>query len=59
MKKDTRERFTLRIPTDLFVQIQNNANNIGTSINALILQILWDFVKKNEADQKENQLQEA
>lgn len=59
MKKDTRERFTLRIPTDLFVQIQNNANNIGTSINALILQILWDFVKKNEADQKDNQLQEA
>lgn len=46
MKKDARERFTLRIPTNLFVQIQNSANDVGTSINALILQILWEWMKR-------------
>lgn len=48
MNKDTRERFTLRIPTTLYLQIQDNANKTGTSINALILQVLWKWMREQE-----------
>ena len=48
MKKDDRERFTLRLPTTLFSKIQSNAQEIGTSTNALILQVLWEWINKHE-----------
>lgn len=54
MKKDTRERFTLRLPTALFMKIQNNANEVGTSINALILQILWEWIRQQERKESNN-----
>ena len=41
MKNDARERFTLRIPTVLYHQLLTRAEEIGVSLNALILQILW------------------
>lgn len=47
MKIDTRERFTLRIPSTLFNLIREEAVETGVSVNALILQILKDWVKKN------------
>lgn len=43
MKNDTRERFTLRIPTPLFEQLQKEAEESGVSLNAFILQILWEW----------------
>lgn len=46
MKIDTRERFTLRLPKMLFDQLKEEAYRQGHSLNALILQILWDWVKR-------------
>lgn len=54
-----RVRSGLRIPYDLNTWLIQEAEKQGIAKNALILQILRDFVKKNEADQKDNQLQEA
>ena len=48
MTKDERIRFTLRMPTELFNKVQKEANKIGCSVNAMVLQILWDWVKENE-----------
>lgn len=48
MLKDTRERFTLRLPTNLFVKLRDKATENGTSINALILQILREWVEDQE-----------
>lgn len=44
MTKDARERFTLRVPESLFAEIKIKAKKQGVSVNALILQILWDWV---------------
>ncbi len=57
MKKDTRKRFTLRIPIDLYDSISVRADETGTSINAFILQLLWEWIDKNK-DRKELQNQE-
>lgn len=46
MTSDTRERFTFRIPTTLMKLLREEAKNKGVSLNALILQILWDWVKE-------------
>ena len=48
MNKDTRERFTLRIPTRLFQELQKEANEAGVSTNAYVLQILWIWAEKKE-----------
>lgn len=48
MKLDTRNRFTLRIPTSLFLLLQEDANRTGHSVNALILQILWKWMQDNQ-----------
>lgn len=48
MTKDERIRFTLRMPTELFNKVQKEANKIGCAVNAMVLQILWDWVKENE-----------
>lgn len=48
MTKDERIRFTLRMPVELFNKVQKEANKIGCSVNAMVLQILWDWVKENE-----------
>nr|DAQ72952.1 MAG TPA: hypothetical protein [Bacteriophage sp.] len=52
MIKDNRERFTLRIPSELFNQLQNKSNFIGVSLNALILQILWDWAKQTDNERE-------
>lgn len=46
MTLDKRERFTLRIPNDLYNRLQNEANTIGVSLNAFILQLLWEWSEK-------------
>lgn len=49
MTKDTRQRFTFRLPEELFVKIRDTAKKQGVSINALILQILWNYINKKGA----------
>ena len=49
-KMDERIRFTLRLPENLLLVVGREAVKTGVPINALILQILWDWVKKNERD---------
>mgnify|MGYP002763285731 FL=1 len=48
MIKDDRTRFTLRTPKKLFEFLQNNADELGVSTNALIVQILWEWLKDKE-----------
>ncbi len=50
MIKDDRQRFTLRLPANLLEMIGAEANRIGVPINALILQILWEWVKNNKPE---------
>jgi len=49
MKKDDRARFTLRIPQNLFCELGKRATALGTPINALILHILWEWLKDSRA----------
>ena len=46
--QDKRERFTLRMPTQLYEAIEKQAAKTGVSLNALILHILWDWLKEND-----------
>ena len=46
MTKDERERFTFRIPSKLIDLLRKEAVEKGVSLNALILQILWEWVEK-------------
>lgn len=50
MKIDTRSRFTLRVPTDLFEVLRTEAEKSGHSVNALILQILWEWKENKPHD---------
>lgn len=43
---DERARFTLRLPEKLFESLGKEATEVGVSLNALILQILWNWVRK-------------
>lgn len=40
------KRFTFRLPDNLFENLKNEADEQGLSLNALILQILWSWVKE-------------
>lgn len=46
MKNDDRTRFTLRLPKRLFEMLQHDANATGVSVNALLLQILWQWLEQ-------------
>ena len=48
MTKDDRVRFTLRIPEKTYDAIKTQAKNGGMSVNALILNILREWVKKDK-----------
>ena len=47
MKKDTRERFTLRLPENLLEKIRKQAEASGVSTNAMILEILRHWKKSD------------
>lgn len=49
-KEDTRTRFTFRIPDPLLQKLKQESNEFGVSINALILQILWSWIKENTTE---------
>ena len=38
----------IRAPEELKGLLQSDAKRRGTTLNALILQILWEWVRKNE-----------
>lgn len=48
MITDTRIRYTFRMPEALFQAIEKRAQAFGVSVNAMILQILWDWLKAND-----------
>lgn len=48
MIKCEKVRFTFRLPKKLFEKIKDTANHEGISVNAFILQILWDWVEKQK-----------
>ena len=43
-----RERFTFRIPQKLMIMLKEEAKEKGMSLNALILQILWDWTESQK-----------
>lgn len=45
MTNDARKRFTLRVPAVLMEQVDRMAIKTGVSTNALILQILWNWLE--------------
>ncbi len=48
MKKDTRKRYTLRIPNDLYEQIKKEAREYGIAVNAFIITVLKDYLLETE-----------
>lgn len=45
-KLDERARFTFRLPKQLLDKLKKSADTQGLSLNALILQILWEWVNE-------------
>lgn len=54
MTNDNRIRYTFRMPSDLFGKVKKEAYKEGVSMNALILQILWDWIEKEMRWQNES-----
>ncbi len=44
--KDERLRFTFRLPADLLMKLKNEADKQGVSLNALILQVIYNWLEK-------------
>lgn len=49
MTKDARTRFTFRLPEELYQILKGKAAVKGVSVNAIILQILWEWLDNNAA----------
>ena len=47
-KSDKRARYTFRLPQELLSVLKKESNEIGVSVNALILQILWEWAESKE-----------
>lgn len=47
MTKDI-SRFTFRLPKILLEEYKNKSKELGISTNALMLQALWEWIKRNE-----------
>lgn len=45
---NSKRRLTIRIPNELNTVLTTNSKKIGISKNSLILQILWDKVRKEQ-----------
>ncbi|WP_447497973.1 Arc family DNA-binding protein [Clostridioides difficile] len=46
-----RVRFTFRLPAPLLKKIKNRASIEGSSMNSLILHILWDYIQEVESEE--------
>lgn len=51
MTKET-ERFTLRLTGELKGQLDENRKRMGISLNALVVQILWDWAERQSRESK-------
>lgn len=47
MTKGEISRFTFRLPKSLLDRLKQDAYTKGCSVNSLILQILWEWLKEN------------
>lgn len=47
-KEDERMRFTFRMPEKLLNNLKCESERLGVSVNALILQILWEWAEKDD-----------
>lgn len=47
-KEDDRTRFTFRMPGELLQKLKEQANRLGVSVNALILQVLWEWIQRDK-----------
>ena len=56
MINDARIRYTFRMPETLYATIDAKAEKLGVSINAMILQILWNWLETNDSKQPHNGL---
>lgn len=55
MTKDARTRFTFRLPEELYETLKDKAAVKGVSVNAIILQILWEWLEHNAAGEHRRQ----
>ncbi len=44
------ERFTLRLPANLKVQLEACSKEMGISLNSLVIQLLWDSVERRNRE---------
>lgn len=44
------EKILIRVPEQLKAKILKETNQMGISMNALILQILWDWAKEKQKE---------
>lgn len=51
MTKET-ERFTLRLTKELKEQLNENKKRMGVSLNALVMQILSEWLEKHSKEEK-------
>ena len=49
MTNDDRVRFTLRMPTDLYKALCDEAKKRGFTANAMLVDILWSYVSKRDS----------
>ena len=48
MTTDNRERFTFRVPAKLMEKVREQSDELGVSVNAFILQVLWDWAMREK-----------
>lgn len=49
---DMRKRYTFRMPEELYQMAKTKADRLGISMNALLLDILWEWKKKEHIKEK-------
>lgn len=47
-ERQVREQMLIRLPAGLKEWLRKEAGGMGITLNALVLRILWDWVKQNE-----------
>lgn len=53
MTNDVKTRFTFRMPKQLYSKLDERANELGVSKNALILQVLWSYLEEQNKNERE------
>lgn len=45
-----KKRIGLNVPTALYMELKQEANASGQTLNGLIVQILWEWKKRNQSE---------